>query len=116
MKDKDPLDIMILSSFSTFPGCVINCRPIGMIRLTDTGEEDNKIIAVSTDDPRFSEIKDIYDISEHNKKELENFWENYSELQPNKKIKINGWSEKKATLEEIKKAIENYKKKFNLAK
>lgn len=112
-KDKDPLDVMVISSFSTFAGCVISCRPIGMIRITDTGEKDNKIIAVPSDDPRFAEIKNLADLPNHSKKEIENFWTNYSELQPNKKIKIDGWSERKAALDEIKKATQNYQEKFN---
>ncbi|MBU1127401.1 inorganic diphosphatase, partial [Patescibacteria group bacterium] len=111
-KDEDPLDVMVLSSFSTFPGCVISCKPIGMIKIDDTGEEDNKIIAVPADDPRFSDIKDLDDMPAHSKKEIENFWTNYSELQPDKKIIIKGWSEKKAALEEIRVAAENYKRKF----
>lgn len=111
-KDKDPLDIIVLSSFSTFPGCVIKCRPIGVIRIDDTGEQDDKIIAVPVDDPRFSQIKELNDLPPHSKKEIENFWENYSELQPDKKIKIEGWSEKKTARTLIKKAAANYQKKF----
>lgn len=111
-KDKDPLDIMVLSSFSTFPGCVISCRPIGVIRIDDSGEQDDKIIAVPMDDPRFSQIKKLKDLPPHAKKEIENFWENYSELQPNKTIKIEGWGEKKAAHELIKKAAAKYQEKF----
>lgn len=112
-KDEDPLDIMVLSSFSTFPGCVIKCRPVGIIRINDTGEKDDKIIAVPVDDPRFSQIKQLKDLSPHSKKEIENFWENYAELQPDKKIKVEGWSEKKAAHDLIKKAVANYHKKFH---
>lgn len=111
-KDKDPLDIMVFSTFSTFPGCVLKCRPIGVIRINDSGEQDDKIIAVPIDDPRFSQIKKLKDLSPHVKKEIENFWENYAELQPNKKIRIEGWGEKKAALELIKKAVSNYQTKF----
>ncbi len=112
-KDHDPLDIMVLSSFSTFPGCVIKCRPIGVLRVNDSGEQDDKIIAVPVDDPRFSEIRKLKDLPSHAKKEIENFWENYSELQPDKKIKIEGWGEKKAAHGLIKKALANYEKKFS---
>lgn len=111
-KDKDPLDIFVLSSFSTFPGCIINCRPIGVIRINDTGEQDDKVVAVPVHDPRFSQVKQLKDIPSHTKKEIENFWENYSELQPDKKIKVEGWGEKKAAHELIKKAAANYLKKF----
>lgn len=111
-KDEDPLDIMVFSSFPTFPGCVISCRPIGVLRLKDTGEADNKIIAVPDDDPRFEEVEELDNLRSHYKKELSNFWENYSELQPDKKIKIEGWSGQKKALEMIDKAIETYQEKF----
>jgi len=109
-EDGDPLDVMVLSTFSTFPGCVISCRPIGVLRLNDSGEEDNKIIAVPADDPRFEEIKDLNDLPVHTKKEIKNFWENYAELQPDKKIKIEGWSGKEKAHQLIKAAIKTYHK------
>lgn len=113
-EDGDPLDIMVLSTFPTFPGCIIPCRPIGVVRLLDNREEDDKILAVPTGDPRFAEIKDLSDLSLHLKKEITNFWENYSELQPDKKIKIEGWSGKEKAWKMIKEAHECYKKQFTL--
>jgi len=109
-KDGDPLDIMVLSTFPTFPGCLISCRPIGALRLTDSRQEDNKIIAVPADDPRFKEIKNLEDLPSHTKKEIQNFWENYAELQPNKKIKIQGWSAREKAHSLIKTAIKKYQK------
>ncbi|MFZ5366290.1 MAG: inorganic diphosphatase [Patescibacteria group bacterium] len=111
-KDKDPLDIMVLSTFPTFPGCVIPCRPVGVIRLLDTGEEDDKILAVPVNDPRFEQVKDLSDLPPHFKKEISNFWENYSELQKEKKIKVLGWSGKEKAWEMIKAGREDYKKQF----
>jgi len=111
-KDEDPQDIMVLSSFPTFPGCVIDCRPIGVLRLEDTGEEDNKIIAVPADDPRFNQIRDLSDLPPHHKKEIENFFENYAELQPDKKIRIKGWSGQSQAEKIIKEGVEEYQKKF----
>lgn len=110
-QDGDPLDIMVLSSFSTFPGCLLVCRPIGMLRLTDTNEKDNKVIAVPSDDPRFNEVKELDDLHRHLKKEIANFWENYSELQPNKKIKIDGWSGREVAYQQIRQAIDYYRQK-----
>ena len=110
-QDGDPLDVMVLSTFPTFPGCLLACRPIGILRLIDSGEEDDKIIAVSANDPRFDEIRELDDLSTHTKKEIKNFFENYAELQTEKKIKIEGWSGKEKAYEIIKKAIEDYQKK-----
>lgn len=108
--DGDPLDAMVLSTFPTFPGCVISCRPIGALRLNDSGEVDNKIIAVPADDPRFEEINDLEDLRSHTKKEIKNFWGNYAELQPDKKIKIEGWNGKEKARELITAAIKAYQK------
>lgn len=110
--DDDPLDIMVFSSFSTFPGCLLDCRPVGVLRMIDSGEEDNKILSVPINDPRFNQINNLDDIAPHIKKEITNFWENYSELQPNKKIKIQGWSNKEMAWKIIQEAILNYQKKF----
>lgn len=107
-EDKDPLDIMVLSTFPTFPGCLISCRPIGLLRMIDSGEEDDKVIAVPADDPRFEQIKDLSDLSTHFKKEIKNFWENYAELQPDKKIKVKGWGGSKTAKRLIKEAIKYY--------
>ena len=111
LEDNDPLDVMVLSSFPTFTGCVIACRPIGLMRINDSGERDDKIIAIPTDDPRFKNISDLNDVNPHLKKEIKNFWENYAQLQPNKKIKFLGWSQKQAAWETIRKAMKIYESK-----
>lgn len=107
-QDGDPLDVMVLSTFPTFPGCLVSCRPIGILRLIDSGEEDDKIIAVSAKDPRFEEIKELEDLPIHVRKEIKNFFENYAELQTDKKIKIDGWSGKDKAHELIKQASKDF--------
>lgn len=111
-EDGDPLDIMVFSTFPTFPGCLISCRPVGVLKMMDSGKKDNKIIAVPADDPRFDQIKDSTDLSPHTKKEIKNFWENYAELQTDKKIKVLGWNDKKKAQQLIEKAIKAYQKKL----
>ncbi|MBM3205664.1 inorganic diphosphatase [Candidatus Shapirobacteria bacterium] len=110
-EDGDPLDIMVLSTFPTFPGCLVTCRPIGVLKMIDSGEEDYKIIAVPANDPRFEEVKDLEDLTAHAKKEIKNFWENYVELQPDKKIKIEGWGRREKAHEIIEQAIKNFQNK-----
>lgn len=109
--DGDSLDIMVLSTFPTFPGCLVVSRPIGALRLFDSGQRDDKIIAVPRDDPRYDHIEDLKGLTPHFKKEIRNFWENYAELQPGKTIKVVGWREAKAAYRLINNAISNYKKK-----
>jgi len=99
---------MVLSTFPTFPGCLIKARPIATLRLIDSDRQDDKVIAVPKDDPRFSHVKELKDLNPHFKKEIKNFWENYAELQKEKKIKIVGWQNTKPTYQLIQKAIKNY--------
>jgi len=106
--DGDPLDIMVLSTFPTFPGCLITTRPVGVLTLLDSGKKDDKIVAVPKDDPRYKQVEDLEDLTPHFKKEIRNFWENYAELQPGKTIKVLGWREVKVAHQIIKKDIKHY--------
>lgn len=114
--DGDPLDIMVLSTFPTFPGCFVVSRPIGALRLLDSGRKDDKIIAVPRDDPRFDHIENLEDLTPHFKKEIRNFWENYAELQRGKEIKVIGWREVKSAYQLINDAIKKYKKQRKYSK
>ena len=111
-EDGDPLDVVVLSSFATFPGCVVKAVPIGVILMEDEAGVDNKIIAVPKAklDPRFSHIKSVDDLGEHQKKELQEFFEIYKRLEPNKFVKVKGWEGADKAKEIVKKAVDKYKK------
>jgi len=79
--DGDPLDILVLTSEATFPGCMIDAKIIGYLNTIDSGDEDNKIIAVNVNDPRFSFIEDIDQVNPHTLREIENFFKTYKILQ-----------------------------------
>lgn len=110
-EDHDPLDVMVLCSSPTFPGCLLKARPIGALEIDDSGEQDTKIIAVAIDDPRSTGIKTLKDLH-HLKKEIKNFWENYAELQPGKEIKILGWKNAREARKIIDQAIKTFNDKF----
>lgn len=110
--DDDPLDVMVLSTFPTFSGCVIRTRALGVLKVIDSGKKDDKIIGVPKDDPRFAQYQSLRSLTKHFKKEIWNFWENYAELQPNKKIIVSGWGSLKEAHLIIKKDIRRYQKKF----
>ncbi len=109
--DGDPLDAIILVSEPNYPGTVLPCRPIGLLKTKDESGEDIKIIAVPTEkiDPRFEEMKDIKDVPKHILKEIKYFYEHYKDLEPKKWVKVEGFKGKKEAIKEIKKSIENYK-------
>ncbi|MEA2707137.1 MAG: inorganic pyrophosphatase, partial [Gemmatimonadaceae bacterium] len=70
-EDGDPLDILVRINEPTFPGCQIDCRPLGVLKMLDRGEPDDKIIAVPSNDPYYHEYFDIADLSQHYLREVE---------------------------------------------
>lgn len=80
-EDGDPLDIIVLTHRPIYPMTLVNARIIGVLRMVDDGEKDDKVIAVYDKDPRYAEYKDIKDVPSHILKELTHFFERYKELQ-----------------------------------
>ncbi|MEQ9031693.1 MAG: inorganic diphosphatase, partial [Aggregatilineales bacterium] len=64
-EDGDPMDILVMMNAPTFPGCVIEARPLGMFKMIDRGEKDYKILAVPATDPNFDEYHDLDDLPKH---------------------------------------------------
>jgi inorganic pyrophosphatase len=110
--DGDPLDILVLTTKPTFPGCVMVTRPIGALTTEDESGEDDKILGVPVGDPRFQDVKDIQDVAKHLKAEIAEFFLSYKKLEPKKWVKIKGWKDAKAAEDIIWAAIQSYKGKF----
>ncbi|MBS7529122.1 inorganic diphosphatase [Hazenella sp. IB182353] len=91
-EDGDPLDILVLTNFPTFPGCVIKSRVIGVLVMSDDKGPDEKLLAVPVDDPRFNHVHSLEDISSHIPKEIEHFFRVYKDLE-NKETNIIGWKD-----------------------
>lgn len=91
--DKDPLDVVLLTTFPLLPGVLVHARPIALMNMIDGGEGDDKIIAVPVDDPRFDTIQDLGDINPHTLKEIEHFYSTYKKLQ-NKVVEVKGFKGK----------------------
>jgi len=79
--DNDPLDIIVLTGRPVYPMTLACVRVIGVLRMIDGDESDDKIIGVYNQDPRFNEFTDLKDIPEHSLKELKSFFEKYKQLQ-----------------------------------
>ncbi|MGB9838120.1 inorganic diphosphatase [Methanothermobacter sp.] len=108
--DGDPMDIMVLIDEPTFPGCIIESRPIGLLRMIDGGDQDDKILAVPVDDPHYSDVKDISDIPQHILKEIAHFFQVYKNLE-GKETEIIGWEGAEKALEAVNHSIELYREK-----
>ena len=79
--DGDPVDILVIASEKTFPGCIVPARVLGYLSTRDNGKEDYKLIAVTDCDPRYDHIQKLEDLAPYVLKEISNFFQNYKSLQ-----------------------------------
>ncbi len=105
--DGDPVDVLVMTPYPLLSGCVVQCRPVGMLKMTDESGEDAKILAVP-DDSMYDDIKDIDDVSDRLKSQLSHFFEHYKDLDKNKWVKIEGWVDLKQAQQEIMDSVKRY--------
>jgi len=110
-EDDDPLDIFVLTGRPTYPMTLCSVRVIGVIRMIDQDEKDDKIVAVHEKDPRYAEIKSIKDVPKHILAELHNFLETYKELEK-KKVEVFEILGPKEAYKDIERSMKLYKEKF----
>jgi inorganic pyrophosphatase len=109
--DGDPLDILVLCSQSIQALCLVRATVIGNMQMIDSGEEDDKIIAVATDDPSVNHITSIDDLPKHFISVLRNYFEQYKVLE-NKEVVIEDFQDKEIAFRIIREPIDLYKQKF----
>ena len=115
--DGDALDILVLVDTPSFPGCVMDARPIGMLEMIDGGEGDEKILAVGEGNPRYTDVSDFSQIYPHILKEITHFFSIYKDLE-GKRVEIKGWKDAEAgrrvVTESAKRFIQNREKKTEI--
>jgi inorganic pyrophosphatase len=109
--DMDPLDILVLSSVSIQPLCLVESRVIGVMQMIDGGKMDDKIIAVAINDPSVNHIHNIEEMPVHFRAELKNYFEEYKKLE-NKTVIVDEFLDKSVAQGIIIKAIDFYKEHF----
>jgi inorganic pyrophosphatase len=109
--DHDPLDILVLSQIDIQPLCIIEAKVIGVMRMLDQGEGDDKIIAVALHDMSVNHINDIEELPSHFILELRSFFEDYKKLE-NKTVVVEEFQNRETAYEIIERSIESYKVKF----
>ncbi len=106
-EDGDPLDVLILITAPTFPGCLMEVRPLGMFEMRDEKGRDNKVLAVPVSDPFMEEYHDLDDVSPHTLREIDHFFAVYKELE-GKETTTGGWHGREAAYVAIRRAIQRY--------
>jgi inorganic pyrophosphatase len=110
--DKDPLDILVLCSQPIQSLCLVEATVIGNMQMIDSGEKDDKIIAVAAKDPSVNHISDISELPRHFIIELKNYFEQYKVLE-SKEVHIEEFQDKEAAYTVINEAIALYKEKMS---
>jgi inorganic pyrophosphatase len=89
-EDGDEVDVLVLIEEPTFPGCLVEAKPIGYLEMHDEKGGDNKVLAVPLNDPRWGNIKDLYELPPSLLDEIENFFLTYKRLE-SKEVRSDGW-------------------------
>jgi inorganic pyrophosphatase len=108
-KDGDALDVLVLCSKELAPGVGIKVRPIGLLEMEDEEGIDTKILCVPAAkiDPFYAHVQDIGDIDEMTKKKIQQFFNRYKDLEPNKWVKTGDFKGKEAAYEEIRNGMKS---------
>lgn len=106
-QDEDPLDVLVLVTEPTFPGCLIEVKTIGVFHMEDEKGPDEKLICVPVKDPIWNIMEDLDDINPHLKSEIEHFFQVYKDLEK-KKVDVKGWGSRKEAEEILEECIERY--------
>ncbi|MFC5047176.1 inorganic diphosphatase [Aquimarina hainanensis] len=105
--DGDPLDVLVLVTEPTFPGCVIEVKPIGVFHMADEKGPDEKIICVPISDPIANRISDINELNPHLIQEIEHFFQVYKDLEK-KKVDVGDWGNVTEAKDIIKACVKRF--------
>ena len=112
--DGDPADVLLLMEEPTFTGCIVPARPVGMMKMEDSGE-DFKILCVPTGDKRYNHIHRLEDVSPHRLLELEYFFRSYKTLDGSFPD-VAGWRPENEAREYVLRCREAFSRKYGAAK
>ncbi|APZ44119.1 inorganic diphosphatase [Acidihalobacter ferrooxydans] len=109
-EDGDPVDVLVVTPIPLVPGCVVRCRPLGMLRMTDEKGPDAKVLAVPVDKlySGYAGIRDTADLPEFLLGQIKHFFEQYKALEPGKWVKVDGFDNLDAARAEINACVERY--------
>ena len=101
--DGDPLDVLVLVDKPSFPGCLMEVRPIGVLEMIDQGQGDEKVLCVGAGNPRYEDVNNYSEIYPHILKEITHFFSIYKNLE-NKTVEVRGWKDAQEAFEVVSRA------------
>ncbi len=110
--DGDALDVIVLTTYPLNPGILVRVRPVALLKMIDSGDQDDKVIAVPIDDPRWANVQSLKDINAHTLKEIEHYFSTYKVIQK-KEVVVSGFEDKQEAQVAFQRSIEMYKKEFD---
>lgn len=105
--DGDALDALVLIWEPTFPGCLIEAKPIGVFKMRDEKGLDEKILCVPIKDPEWNYLSELKDVPPHLLREIQHFFSVYKDLEA-KKVGVEGWADRKEALKIIQECKDRY--------
>ena len=108
--DGDPLDAMVCVSEPTFPGCLIEVKPIALFRMQDDKGQDDKVLCVPLEDPGWNALERLEDLPKSFRDELTHFFSIYKDLEQ-KKVSVDDWYPRQDALDEIEAARERFRER-----
>lgn len=110
--DNDPLDVLVLCSENIIPMSLVRCYPIGVMIMDDSGDADEKIIAIPFDDPTYNSYKDITELPMHIFEEMRHFFTVYKALEDSTSTEIGAVQNSEAARQIIVESLDRYVEKF----
>jgi inorganic pyrophosphatase len=109
-KDGDPVDVMVVTPYPLIPGSVIECRPVGVLKMTDESGDDAKVLAVPIDklSRLYRQVRDFRDMPELLLDQIAHFFEHYKDLDEGKWVRVEGWGGVDEAKREIVESIRLY--------
>ena len=106
-EDGDPLDVLVLVDSPSFPGCLMEVRPIGLLQMLDQGIPDEKILAVGRSNPRYADVWNYTEIYPHMLREITHFFAIYKDLE-GKRVEVKGWQDASQAREAITASMQRF--------
>ncbi|MBK8182148.1 MAG: inorganic diphosphatase [Candidatus Competibacteraceae bacterium] len=111
-EDGDPLDVLVVAPLAVISGCVVRCRPLGVLHMTDEDGGDPKLLAVpiKSECALYDQIESVDQMPKAQLNQIAHFFQHYKDLDSGKWVQIDGWSGPEDAKAEVMKSVERYQR------